>query len=73
MNNPEFKQQLAACKDRPTGLQLIQKLTTAELHAFAKFIGVSATAKYQLQTRVVERVVGLRLRQEAIASLDLSN
>lgn len=70
MTNQELKKALVACSTREQGLQIVAGLSLKQLQDFAKFIHLASANKQQLQTRIVERVVGLRLRQDAFASLD---
>ena len=63
---------LSAVSDRPEGALVLQGLTRSDLQLLAKRINLSVDSsmvKERLIDRIVERVVGLRLRQDAFAQI----
>ena len=67
-----YLSRLSDVSDRPRGAEVLQGLTKSDLQLLAKRINLSvdtSLVKERLIDRIVERVVGLRLRQDAFAQI----
>lgn len=68
----EYLEKLNAMSDRQSGEVFLSVLNKSELQALAKKLDLSvdsSIAKDKLVNKVVERAIGLRLRQEAFAQI----
>ncbi len=67
-----YLEQLRTVNERSQGSEMLSPLTKPLLHCLAKQLNLSvdtSTPKNKLIERIVERSIGLRLRQEAFAQL----